>query len=260
MNTASTRQLRRRATGCCVAAGLFAFPSHGASQAVTCDADLLPALPVPELRISAPKAELRVAPESDGKVVITLPQDVEVPVLGRHDGWFVVNYRDENRYRRLYMSAQAAEPPPATNYRPGHIAAQRWSDSHSRICGKISGAKTATASFAGAALLAGAATVVWRKYVDEEVRNVKDGVELIEETGGRYRPVLALWTALSMGAVAGAVYQGIRLWRANNELAELGWPRFNNGGVPLPGFGRARGDLVYHPATGRQALVVNWQH
>lgn len=240
-----------------LAAGLFAFPSHGAGQAATCDADLLPSLPLPELRISAPKAELRVAPKSDGKVVITLPQDVEVPVLGRHNGWFAVNYLTENRYRRLYMSAAAAEPPPTTDYGPGHAAAQRWSTSHSRICGKISGARTATISFVGAALLAGTATLVWKVVVDKEIPLEEDGYYAWSETGNSY--LLAIWAGIGVGALAGAVYQGIRLRRANNELADLGWPSLNNGGVLLPGLGRARGDLVYHPATGRRALVVNWQ-
>lgn len=251
-------QLRIRVAACSIAAGFFAFPSHGAGQAVTCDADLLPVLPVPELRISAPKAELRVAPKSDGKVVITLPQDVEVPVLGRHNGWFVVDYLNENRYRRLYMSAAAAESPPTTDYGPGHTAAQRWSNSHSRICGKISGARAAKRSFVGAALLAGTATLVWQVFVDKEIRLEKNGVAWTE-TADRYRPVLAVWAGISVGALAGAVYQGIRLRRANNELADLGWPSLNNGGVLLPGLGRARGDLVYHSATRRQALVVNWQ-
>ena len=260
MDTAYIRQRRRWVTACRVAAGLFAFPSHGASQAATCHADLLPALPVPELRISAPKAELRVAPESDGKVVVTLPQDIEVPVLGRHNGWFVVNYRHANRYRRLYLAAHAAELPATTDYHPEQIAAQRWSDSHSRICGRVSAARTAAGSFAASALLAGVGAVVWHVFVDNEIRLVRDGVEWTEETGGRYRPVMAVWAAVSVGAIAGAVYQGIRLWRANNELAELGWPRLNNGGLPLRGLGGARGDLLLDAATGRQGVLVTWQH
>ena len=202
-------------------------------------------------------ADLRVAPESHGKVAVTLPQDWEVPVLGRNNGWLVVNYRHENRYRRLYLPADAAELPPTRDHRPGHVAAQRWSDSHSRICGEISGARTATKSFAAAALFAGAATLAWHVYVDKDVQSDRHGLWIT--TGDRYRPAFAVWAAVSVGAVAGAVYSGIRLSQAKSELAELGWPRLNNGGIPLPGLGRARGDLVYDPATRRQALMVNWR-
>lgn len=260
MNAAPTQPRRIWVTACCVVACVFSFASHGTSQEITCDADLLPPLPIPDLRISAPKAELRVAPESDGKVVITLPQDADVPVLGRHNGWFVVNYRNENRYRRLYLSADAAEFPPTTLHPPGRIAAQRWSDSHSRICGKIWRARTATQSFAAGALLAGVGALVWHVFVDDEIRNADGDFELVEETSGHYRPVMAVWAALSVGAMVGAVYQGIRLWKANDELGELGWPRLNNGGVPLRGLGGARGDLLLDAATGRQGVLVTWQH
>ena len=262
MVTATGRQLRTWVTACRIAAGLLAFPSLGTSQPATCDADLLPALPVPELRISAAKAELRMAPESDGKVAVTLPQDITVPLLGQYDGWFVVNYRDRNRYRRLYVSSLAAEVPSAKDYGPRHFAAQRWSNAHSRICGKISRARTATRAFAGGALLAGVSAIIWRAYVkDDDGFSFDDGNGHAWEfeTDNRYGTVLAVWTAMGVGAFLGAVYQGIRLRQAGEELSDLGWPRLNTGGVLLPGFGGARGDLLFDTATGRQAVVLTWQ-
>ena len=84
-------------------------------------------------------------------------------------------------------------------------------------------------------------------------------MEWTEETSGRYRPAMAVWAAVSVGALAGAVYQSIRLRGANHELAELGWPRSNDGGVTLPGPGRTRGGLLLDAATGRQGVLVTWQ-
>ena len=261
MVTATRRQLRTWVAAS-IGTGLLAFPSHGASQPVTCDADLMPALPIPELRISAAKAELRVAPESDGKVVVTLPQDIGVPLLGQHDGWFIVNYRDGNRYRRLYVSSLAGEGPSAADYGPRHVAAQRWSDAHSRICGKISGRRTAARSFVGGALLAGVSAVIWRVFVkDDDDFHFDDGYGHTWnfESDNRYGTAIAVWTAMSAGAFVGAVYQGIRLRRAKEELSDLGRPRMDTGGVLLPGFGGARGDLLFDTATRRPGVVVTWR-
>lgn len=256
------QQLRTWFAACSIAATLLALPSHGAGQPVTCDADRMPALPLPELRISQPTAELRTAPESDGRVVITLPQDVEVPLLGRHDGWFVVNYRDGNRYRRLFMSAQAAESPLSADHGPRNFAAQRWSDAHSRICAKVSRARTAAKSFVGGALLAGASGLLLRALFedDDDYYYEDNGHAWHFETENRYGKILAVWTGVSVAGIAGAAYQAIRLRQSRKELADLGSPPLHNGGgLPLPRLGGARGDLRFDSATGRQALVVTWQ-
>ena len=91
-----------------VTALLFAFrPADATGQVpVSCDADLLGTLRLPEIRTSAARAPLRVAPAGDAKVVITLPSDIKVPLLDQSDGWFAVSYRDRDRNRRLYVSAE----------------------------------------------------------------------------------------------------------------------------------------------------------
>ena len=262
MITATGRQLRTWFAAFLIAAGPLTIPAHGDGQPVTCDADRLPALPVPQLRISAPAAELRDAPESDGKVVITLPRDLEVPLLGRQDGWFIVNYRDGNRYRRLFMSARAAENPLAAGYGPRNFAAQRWSDAHSSICAKVSRARTVRKSFVGGALLAGASVLVLRAFLedDDDFHYEIDGRAWTFENENRYGTILGVWTGASVAAIVGAVYQSIRLRQASRELADLGWPRLDNGGgFPLPRLGGARGDLLFDSATRRQALAVTWQ-
>ena len=243
MAQSSRPQIRKWVTSIAVGACLLAsFPSDGAGQGNPCDADPIAALP--EIRTSAAKAPLRVAPEPDGKVVVTLPPNIKVALLDQVDGWFVVNYRDRNRYRRLYVSTQHAEGPSAANLDADQLQAQEWTAAHTRICEKIAGERFAAKSLAATTVAAGLTAIIWHVYIDDE---------------DYYGTAFTVWSGMSVAALAGTVYKSLGLRNAKGELADLGSPPSFLDGGSLAGIGGARADLLFDVATRRLAIVGSWR-
>ena len=245
MAQSTRRQLPKWVTSIAVGAGLLAsFPSDGTGQGIACDADQIAALPVPEIRTSAAKAALRVAPEPDGKVVVTLPPNIGVPLLDQVDGWFVVNYRDRDKYRRLYVSTQDAEGPSAASLGADQLQAQEWTAAHTRICERIGREEFARNSLFVGTAIAGLTSVIWHLYVDDDEH---------------YGTAFAVWSGISVAALVGTVYKSFGLYRAHRELENFGgFPSFADGGF-LPSTGGARADLLFDAATRRLAVVASWR-
>ena len=245
MAQSTRRQLPKWVTSIAVGAGLVAsFPSDGAGQGIACDADQIAALPVPEIRISAAKAPLRVAPEPDGKVVVTLPTNIGVPLLDQADGWFMVNYRDRNEYRRLYVSTQDAEGPSAASLGADQVQAQEWTAAHTRICEKIGRERLARNSLLAGTMIAGLTTVIWHVYVDDDEH---------------YGTAFAVWSGISVAALVGTVYKSFGLSRARKDLADFGGLPSFAGGDFMPSIGGARADLLFDAATRSLAVVASWR-
>ena len=244
--TRSTRpQLPIWVTSIAVVAGLLAsFPSDGVGQGVSCDSDLISGLPLPHVRISAAKAPLRVAPEPEGKIAVSLPPDISVALLEQSDGWFLVNYQDRDKYRRLYVSTMDAEGPAAASLDANQVQTQKWAIAHTRICEQIAGHRFAAKSFATAMVVAGLTTVIWRVYIEDV---------------DHYGTAFALWSTASVASLVGTIYKSLRLTRAKRQLADLGSPTSFTGGGLMPGFGGARADLQFDAATRRLAVVAIWQ-
>lgn len=239
------RQLPAWVTSVAVTALLFAtHPADGTGQVpVACDADLVGTLRLPEIRTSAAKSPLRVAPASDAKVVITLPPDITVPLLDRSDGWFAVSYRDRDRNRRLYVSAGDADGPSQTSLAPSQVQAQEWANAHARACDRVEGARFAVRSFAAAGVIAGLTSIIWHVYIEDDEH---------------YGTGFAAWSAISVVSLVGAVYKTIGLTKAKNAVRELGGPSFAGAGS-LPGFGGVSADLRFDADMRRLALVAKWR-
>ena len=232
-------------TSVAVAALLPAIhPADGTGQVpVACDADLLGTLRLPEVRTSAAKAPLRVAPASDAKVVITLPPDITVPLLDRTDGWFAVSYRDRDRNRRLYVSAGDADGPSQTSLAPSQVQAQEWANSHARACDRVAGARFAVRSFAAAAVFAGLTSIIWHVYIEDDEH---------------YGTGFAVWSAVSVVSLVGAVYKTIGLANAKKAVRELGGPSFARAGS-LPGLAGVSADLRFDAGMRRLAFLATWR-
>lgn len=228
-----------------VAVGLLAsFASDGAAQGLACDTDHIGSLPMPEVRVSGSKAAFRAAPEPDAKVVITLPRDIRVPLLDRSDEWYVVGYRDRDRYRRLFVSVEEAEGPPAANLEPHQVQVQEWATSHTRTCERIAREAFATKSLAVATVAAGLTSIVWHVYVDDD---------------DHYGTAFAVWTGIAAASLVGTVYKALVLGRVKGELADLGGPPSFARGGGSPAIGPLRGDLLVDAARRRLAVVATWR-
>ena len=236
------RRIRRGAPGFAVGACLVALSAPDiAGQAIPCDDDLIGSLQLPDIRTSAARAPLRVAPEPDAKVVVTLPADIAVPLLEELDGWFLVNHRHGGGYRRLYVSARDAELSSAEGPGPRQAQVQEWAAAHSLACERIAGQRFAVKSFAAAAVVAGLTSIIWRVYIEDD---------------DHYGTGFGVWTAVSIVSLVGAIYKGYALSRAKKSLADLGAPSFAAGGATA---GLPRADLRFDPVTGRLAVVAAWR-
>lgn len=223
---------------------LVSLPSDGIGQAIPCGADLKDFMSLPEIRTSAAKAALRVAPESDAKAVVTLPPDIELSLLDQSGEWLAVGYRDRNGYRRLYLSSQDAEDPAAAGLGPRQIQAQKWATAHAKGCEEIARQNFAAKSFAVASVVAGLTSIIWHVYVDDD---------------DHYGTAFAVWTGISAASLVGTVYKALLLRRARGELTNLGGPpSFAHAGAP-PGPGGAGVDLRFDAGTGRVAIVATWR-
>jgi len=222
---------------------LASFPADGTAQAISCDASLAAALDLPEVRTSVAKAALRVEPSRNAKVVVTLPPDIPVSLLDESDGWFTVRYRDRDRHRRLYVSAQDVEAPSLASLEPRQVAAQEWAASHTRACERIARESFLVRSLAAATVVAGLTSIIWHVYIDDDAR---------------YGTAFGIWTGVSVASLAGTVYKAFGLSRARKSLAELGPPAVTGGGLAA-GPGSARADLRFDAATRRLALVATWR-
>lgn len=218
-------------------------PADGAGQGVACDVDLLGALQLPVIRTSAAKAPLRVAPESDARVVITLPPDIKVALLDRSDGWFAVSYRDRDRNRRLYVSEQDAEGPSQASLSPRQIQVLEWANEHARACDRVAGARFAVKSLAAAAVIAGLTSIIWHVYIEDD---------------DHYGTGFAVWSSVSVASLVGVAYKAIGLSHAKKDVAELGGPSFAGASAPY-GRGGVGADLRFDAATRRLAVVATWR-
>ena len=229
-----------------IAAGatlLAFFPLGGTGQNLPCDADLAAALDLPEVRTSAARAPLRVEPSRNAKVVVTLPPDIRVSLLEESDGWFAVRYRDRDRHRRLYVSAQDVEGPSQASLEPRHAAAQEWAAAHTRACERIAGERFVVRSLAAATVVAGLTSIIWHVYIDDD---------------DRYGTAFGIWTGVSLVSLAGTIYKAFGLSRAKRSLAELGPPSIAGGGS-LPGPAGISADLRLDTGMKRIALVATWR-
>ena len=227
-----------------VGAGLFAFlPAGGTGQEVACDARLNGTLSLPEIRISAARAPLRVSPEPDARTVVSLPPDIEVALLHRTDEWYVVGYRDGDRNRRLYVAVQDAEGPAAASLDPQQVRAQEWATAHTLACERIAGEKRAVRSLAAAAAFAGLTSIIWHKYIDDD---------------DYYGTGLAVWSGISVGSFVGAVYKAFGVRSARKALRDLGPPSSTAGGLASR-LVRLEPDLRFDTGMNRLALVAAWR-
>lgn len=237
------RRFRRCAAALAVGAGLAAaLPPDSAGQVIACDDDMIGSLRLPEIRTSAARVPLREAPESDARVVVTLPPDIALPLLAEVDGWFLVNHRHGGAYRRLYVSARDARHTSAERPGPRQVQVQEWAAAHALACERIAGQRFAVKSFAAAAVVAGLTSIIWRVYIEDD---------------DHYGTGFGVWTAVSIVSLVGAVYKGYALSRAKKALADLGAPSFAGGGATT---GLPRADLRFDPVTGRLAVVAAWRH
>lgn len=229
-----------------IAAGIVLLATSaedGGAQGVACDVDLLGALQLPEIRTSAAKAPLRVAPERDARVVITLPPDIRVALLGQSDEWFTVSYRHSDRNRRLHVSAQDAEGPSQASLAPRQIRAQEWAAAHAQGCDRVAGARFGVKSFAAASVIAGLTSIIWRVYIEDD---------------DHYGTGFAVWTGISIASLVGVVYKTIGLSHARKALAELGSPSFSGTGS-RPGPAGVGAGLRFDASPGRLAAVATWR-
>ena len=225
-----------------VVAGLLAFvPTDGSGQ-VACNASLTGTLPLPEIRISAAKAPLRVSPRPDAKTIVSLPPDIEVALLDESDGWYVVGYRDGDRNRRLYVAVQDAEGPAAASLEPRQVRAQEWAAAHTLACERVAGERRAVRSLAAAAVIAGLTSIIWHVYIDDD---------------DYFGTGFAVWSGISVGSLVGAVYKAFGLSRARRALRDLGSPSSASAGTQqrLVGLGA---DLRFDTGMKRLALVATW--
>lgn len=235
-------RIRRCAPGFAVGACLVALSAPDiAGQAIPCDDNLIGSLRLPEIRTSAARVPLREAPESDARVVVTLPPDIALPLLAEEDGWFLVNHRHGGAYRRLYVSTRDAQLSSAASAGPRQAQVQEWAAAHSLACERIAGQRFAVKSFAAAAVVAGLTSIIWRVYIEDD---------------DHYGTGFGVWTAVSIVSLVGAVYKGYALSRAKKALADLGAPSFAAGGATA---GLPRPDLRFDPVTGRLAVVAAWR-
>lgn len=231
-------------TSIAVGAGLLApFPADGSGQGVGCHASLAGTLPLPEIRISAAKAPLRVSPRPDAKAVVSLPPDIEVALLDQVEGWYVVGYRDGDRNRRLYVAAQDAEGPSAASLDPRQVRAQEWATAHTLACERIAGERLAVRSLAAATVIAGLTSIIWHVYVEDD---------------DYYGTGFAVWSGISVGSLVGAVYKAFGLTRAKRALRDLGPPSSTGAGTPLH-LVRLGGDLRFDTGMKRLELVATWR-
>lgn len=231
-------------TSIAVGAGLLAsLPADGTGQEVACDARLTGTLALPEIRISAAKAPLRVSPEPDARTVVSLPPDIEVALLDRMDEWYVVGYRDGDRNRRLYVAARDAEGPAAASLDPRQVRAQEWATAHTLACERIAGEKRAARSLAAAGAFAGLTSIIWHKYIDDD---------------DYYGTGFAVWSGISVGSFVGAVYKAFGLRSARKALRDLGPPSATADGTDSRVV-RLEADLRFDMGMNRLALVAAWR-
>lgn len=242
----STRpQLVARRTSIVVGAGLLAFfPADGSGQDVACDVSLAGTVPLPEIRISAAKAPLRVSPGPDARAVVSLPPDIAVALLGQSDEWYAVGYRDGDRNRRLYVAARDAEGPAPESVDSRQIRAQEWATAHTLACERIAGERRAVRSLAAATVVAGLTSIIWHVYIDDD---------------DYYGTGFAVWTGISVGSLLGTVYKAFGLGRARRTLRDLGPPSYAGGAGTLPRRLRLEGDLRFDTGRGRLAAVATWR-
>lgn len=226
-----------------VGAGLLAsFPVHGTGQ-VACNSSLTGTLPLPEIRTSAAKVPLRVSPRQDAKTIVSLPPDIEVPLLDESDGWYAVGYRDGDRNRRLYVAAQDAEGPAAASLQPRQVRAQEWATAHTLACERIAGERRVVRSLAAATAVAGLTSIIWHVYIDDD---------------DYYGTGFAVWSGISVGSLVGAVYKAFGLSRAKGALRDLGSPSYAGAETPSR-LVRLGGDLRFDTGMKRLALVATWR-
>lgn len=222
---------------------LACVPVDGAGQDVACDVNLIGALQLPEITTSSAKSPLRVAPDGDARVAVTLPPDINVALLDQSDEWFVVGYQDSDMNRRLYVSTQDAEGPSQVSLAPRQLQAQEWAIAHGQACERVAGQRFAVRSLAAASVFAGLTSIIWHVYVEDDEH---------------YGTGFGVWSSISVVSLVGAVYKGFSLSRAKKTLTEIGSPSFMNAGS-LAGFGEVQADFRFDAAATRLAVVATWR-